>query len=135
MTTPARAWHFKTVRDDNGKVRITVNIPFSRQVARWEAPEKMPTKDAPKAMTLELISPVRSIPGTRSAMVSMRTTSRTEGKMKVNISVDQSRRSSRRRTRVRARVLVDMILACELEVNVFEATFVDLGAACVDVVV
>ena len=55
--------------------------------------------------------------------------------MKVNISVDQSRRSSRRRTRVRARDLVDMILACELEVNVFEVTFVDLGAACVDVVV
>ena len=29
MTTPERAWHVKTVRDDNGKVRITVNIPFS----------------------------------------------------------------------------------------------------------
>jgi hypothetical protein len=37
MTTPERAWHVKTVRDDNGKVRITVNIPFSRQVARWES--------------------------------------------------------------------------------------------------
>lgn len=36
---------------------------------------------------------------------------------------------------MRVCVLVDMIFVCELEVNVFEVIFVDLGVVCVDVVV